>query len=163
MGGCGAYDANSLHLAVTFVDAPESSIQREQEISFNVGARLEMPSSVCARFTKFPRTALEFPYSSSVVSIFLSPWVTESFSQVAFQFFDVPLLINVAVKHQRTSFCVSSLLGLLLQVTWATIVNNQVQYLRLNPRPSQLFYKSCPHTLFSNLLQDHTQPNLLLC
>jgi hypothetical protein len=78
MGGCGAYDENSLHLSVTCADAPESSIQLEQEVAFNVGARFEIPSSVCARFMKFPRTivfqfSLEFPHSSSVVLICLSP------------------------------------------------------------------------------------------
>jgi hypothetical protein len=57
MGGCGAYDANSLHLPVTCADAPESSIQRE-EVPFNIGARFEIPSSVCARFTKFSRTVV---------------------------------------------------------------------------------------------------------
>jgi hypothetical protein len=78
LGGCGAYDENSLHLPVTCADAPESSIQLEQEVPFNVGAQFEIPSSVCARFMKFPRTivfhfALEFPHSSSAVSICLSP------------------------------------------------------------------------------------------
>jgi hypothetical protein len=60
MGGCGGYDANSLHLPMTCADTPESYIQLEQEVPFNVGARFEIPSSVYARFMKFPRTVVFF-------------------------------------------------------------------------------------------------------
>jgi hypothetical protein len=54
IGGCGAYDANSLRLPVTCADAPESNIQFEPEVSFTEGARFEIPSSVCARLIELP-------------------------------------------------------------------------------------------------------------
>jgi hypothetical protein len=139
----------------THANAPESIIQLEQDVPFNVGDWFEISSSVCERFTKFPRTAvfrfsLEFQLfflwmnfnSSSSVSICLSPWAT--FSQVASQFFDFPQLPNLLknTNEEAISF-LYALLNLLLQITWATVVNNQVQYLRLNPRP----YSSVPRSL----------------